>query len=94
MKTAAAFFLFLAMLGCAKPKPQAVPPPPAQEEKTPVPVYPKQAPLKAGDIAVKGCAVTSMKDNKADCICRHAKSHLDAADSSKPMVMSCREEKK
>ena len=93
MKFEAAIVLFAAItLGCAKSKPQPTPPPPPIETPTPAAAmtYPKQGPAQAGDIAVKGCAVTSLKDNRADCICRHASTHLDAADPNKPMVMVCR----
>jgi len=93
MKIEAAIVLFAAItLGCAKSKPQPTPPPPPIETPTPAAAttYPKQGPARAGDIAVKGCAVTSLKDNRADCICRRASTHLDAADPNKPMVMVCR----
>jgi hypothetical protein len=93
MKIEAAIVLFAAItLGCAKSKPQPTPPPPPIETPTPAAAttYPKQGPARAGDIAVRGCAVTSLKDNRADCICRRASTHLDAADPNKPMVMVCR----
>lgn len=87
---ATALLLLAAMSGCAKPQPQAAPPPPPIKTPAQPPVYPKQVPAKAGDIVVKGCALTSVKDNKANCICRHASTQLDATDPNKPTTMVCR----
>jgi len=87
---AAVLLLFAGLAGCAKPKPQPAPPPPPIETPAPSPVYPKQGPPRAGDIVVKGCTVTSVKDNKANCICRHASTQLDATDPNKPTTMVCR----
>lgn len=88
---ASVVLLFLGLLGCAKPKPQPSSPPPAIEAPA---TYPKQAPLRAGDISIKGCVVTNLKENQVDCICRHASTHLDSTDANKAMVMNCRGEKK
>jgi hypothetical protein len=88
-----ALVLVLALSGCAHPKPQPAPPPPAAEKMSdPLPqhaVYPKLK-GKPGDVAVRGCSVTGVTGLRADCLCRHASTQLDAADKEKQIVIICK----
>ena len=81
--------VLLVLVACQHPptvKPPAPPPIPRPE---PRPIKP--GPLRAGDMLVVNCQVThpTNAQGKADCICRHASTHIDAVDTTKQSLV-CR----
>jgi hypothetical protein len=84
MRLICLIFAICILSGChpkaAAPEPQ---PAPTIENHR----YPKQHPVRSRDMLVKNCTVTGESGNRADCICRHATTHLDANDPSKQMMV-------
>jgi hypothetical protein len=78
--------VLLLFAGCErKSQPAHVPAPPAIPAKVPA----KPGPPRAGDIVVRNCTVTKEANGRADCICRHANTHIDANDTTKQALV-CR----
>jgi hypothetical protein len=79
-------FALVLLAGCTHaPQPAPLPAPPPVAAKVPV----KPGPPRPGDIVVRNCTVTKEANGRADCICRHANTHIDANDTTKQALV-CR----
>jgi len=86
MKTRFPALLLLVLLtGCATPKRNIPPAPPAIQQSP----RPKPAPAADGDLVVRNCTVTHEAQGKANCICRRAVTHIDAKNGNKASL-ECR----